>query len=107
MCISITALLALSAAACVSPSFKVPTARVKNGTIVGTHSTSYDQDFFLGLPFAQPPVGNLRFRQAQSLNTTWSGVREAKSYAKHCVGYGVCRPVAHQLKVKAYMKVLA
>lgn len=104
---SLTALLALSAAACASPSLKVPTARVKNGTIVGTHSASYDQDFFLGVPFAQPPVGNLRFRQAQSLNTTWSGVQEARAYAKHCVGYGVCRPITHQLEVKAYIRISA
>lgn len=87
---SLTTLLALSAAVYASPAPKEPTARVKNGTIVGTHSTTYNQDHFLGVPYAQPPVGNLRFRQAQPLNTTWPEVREAKSYAKHCVGYGVC-----------------
>ena len=97
---STTALLALSVVACASPSAKIPTAHVKNGTIVGTHSASYDQEFFLGVPFSQPPVGNLRFRQAQSLNTTWSVVREAKAYAKHCVGYGVCRPITHHLESK-------
>jgi hypothetical protein len=71
------------------PQGKAPTAHLKNGTISGVYSPAYDQDYFLGLPFAQPPVGNLRFRQAQPLNSTWKGIRDAKEYEKHCVGYGV------------------
>ena len=87
---SFTALLALLTTAIAAPSKEVsPTARVKNGTIEGTRSLLFNQDFFLGVPFAQPPVGDLRFRQAQSLNTTWKGIRYAKEYATHCVGYGV------------------
>jgi carboxylesterase type B len=89
---TVTALLALFGAAAAAPSQrKDVTARVKNGTISGVHSSAYNQDYFLGVPFAQPPVGDLRFRQAQPLNATWTGVREAKEYAKHCVGYGVCQ----------------
>lgn len=91
MKISFSALLALLGAAVAIPAQnKAPTAQVKNGTISGVHSLAYNQDFFLGVPFAKPPVGDLRFRQAQSLNTTWKDVRNAKEYAKHCVGYGVC-----------------
>lgn len=86
-----TVLFALSAAVLAAPSKNSsPTVRVKNGTISGVRSTSYNQDYFLGVPFAQPPLGDLRFRQAQSLNTTWKGIRDAKEYANHCVGYGVC-----------------
>ena len=68
---------------------KAPTVQVRNGTLEGFHSSTYGQDFFLGVPYAQPPVGNLRFRQAQSLNTSWDGVREAKEFQNFCVGYGV------------------
>jgi carboxylesterase type B len=91
MTMLVTALLALFGVAAASPArLKAPLANIKNGTISGVHSTSYNQDFFLGIPFAQPPLGNLRFRQAQSLNTTWPSVRDGSKYANHCVGYGVC-----------------
>jgi len=69
-----------------SPS--VPTVQTLNGTYSGVHSSVYDQDFFLGIPFAQPPVGDLRFRQAQSLNSSWSDSKPATSYSKECIGYG-------------------
>jgi carboxylesterase type B len=65
-----------------------PTVTVKNGTISGVYSSTYNQDFFLGVPYAQPPVGELRFRNPQSLNTTISGTLEATAYAPECVGYG-------------------
>jgi hypothetical protein len=87
---SLSVLLSLSVAVAAAPSQgKEPTARLKNGTISGVYSSAYNQDYFLGVPFAQPPVGNLRFKQAQPLNTTWEGIRNAKEYEKHCVGYGV------------------
>jgi carboxylesterase type B len=67
---------------------KVPTATVKNGTYSGVHSAEYNQDFFLGVPFAQPPVGNLRFRAPQSLTSSWKGAKPATSYSAACIGYG-------------------
>lgn len=65
-----------------------PTVSVKNGTVAGLHSTTYNQDLFLGVPFAQPPVGELRFRNPQSINTTFNGTIQATEYAPECVGYG-------------------
>lgn len=65
-----------------------PTATVKNGTYTGLYSIPYDQDYFLGVPFAQPPVGDLRFRVPQSLNSSWVGTRQAINYSAACVGYG-------------------
>lgn len=65
-----------------------PTVSVKNGTIAGSHSSTYNQDFFLGVPFAQPPIDELRFRIPQSINTTFDGTLEATKYAPSCVGYG-------------------
>ncbi|KAH2126355.1 hypothetical protein KXW34_004519 [Aspergillus fumigatus] len=40
------------------------------------------------MPYAQQPVGNLRFRVPQSLNESWEGERDAKKYSDICVGYG-------------------
>lgn len=66
-----------------------PSVEVNNGTIFGIHSAAYAQDFFLGIPFAQPPVNDLRFENPQSLNTTYNGgVLNATEYAPACIGYG-------------------
>lgn len=66
-----------------------PTATTLNGTYAGRYVPEYDQDFFLGMLFAQPPVGALRFANPQSLNTSFSGIRDATEYSVECVGYGV------------------
>lgn len=66
-----------------------PRVQVRNGTYAGVKNVGYNQDFFLGIPFAQQPVGNLRFTVPQSLNESWEGNREATQYSDICVGYGV------------------
>lgn len=72
-----------------------PTVSVENGTYEGVYSSTYDQDFFLGIPFAQPPLGSLRFHQPVSLNTSWEGTKKATEYYPECVGYGVCSYILH------------
>lgn len=70
-----------------------PTAHVLNGTYAGVRNAHYQQDFFLGMPYAQQPVGDLRFTVPKSLNESWEGVRDAKEYSDICVGYGVSQRV--------------
>ncbi|KAL4908620.1 hypothetical protein BDW74DRAFT_188537 [Aspergillus multicolor] len=65
-----------------------PTASVKNGTYTGKRNANFNQDLFLGIPYAQQPVGNLRFAIPQSLNETWKGEKNATEYSDICVGYG-------------------
>ncbi|OBR05091.1 Carboxylic ester hydrolase [Colletotrichum higginsianum IMI 349063] len=62
-----------------------PVVDVKNGSYAGTHNPKYNQDFFLGIPYAKVPE---RFRVPESLDTTWNGTRPATQYPKHCIGYG-------------------
>lgn len=38
---------------------------------------------YLGIPYAQPPVGELRWRPPQSV-ARWHGVRDATAFAPHC-----------------------
>lgn len=66
-----------------------PTVTVLNGTYEGYHLQSADQDVFLGIPYAQPPVGDLRFRAPRSLNTSWNGIRSATDYSDVCMQYTV------------------
>ncbi|XP_047122183.1 esterase FE4-like [Schistocerca piceifrons] len=59
---------------------------VENGDLRGVVATSlngalYNQ--FLGIPFATPPVGDLRFRDPQPA-PSWSGVRDALTLARGC-----------------------
>ncbi|KAF4465909.1 neuroligin [Fusarium albosuccineum] len=82
----VTAALCL-AEGVLSAKSKAPAVQVKNGTLEGKYVASYDQDLFLGVPFAQPPVGSLRFQNPQSLNETF-GTKKATEYADSCVGYG-------------------
>ncbi|KAI1875938.1 uncharacterized protein JN550_001434 [Neoarthrinium moseri] len=64
-----------------------PVVSLTNGTYNGRYSAEYDQDFFLGIPFAQPPVGSLRFVAPQPLNSTFD-TRNATEYGPECIGYG-------------------
>ncbi|KAH6889677.1 Alpha/Beta hydrolase protein, partial [Thelonectria olida] len=70
------------------PSNKTPRVKIKNGTYEGVHSNGYNQDFFLGVPYALPPVGDLRFRNPRSLNESWAGAHKVDQLSPECVGYG-------------------
>ncbi|KAE8348664.1 Alpha/Beta hydrolase protein [Aspergillus coremiiformis] len=61
-----------------------PVAIIRNGTLVGVPNARYNQDFFLGVPYAQPPVGELRYQRPQPFNESWAAPRQAKSYGFWC-----------------------
>jgi para-nitrobenzyl esterase len=48
-------------------------------------------DLYKGVPFAEPPVGELRWREPRPASR-WSGVLEADSYAPACMQLGVSMP---------------
>ncbi|KAJ7211466.1 Alpha/Beta hydrolase protein [Mycena rebaudengoi] len=62
---------------------KQPSVTIKNGTVRGIFLPQFGQDLFLGIPFAQPPVGNLRLALPQSINTSF-GTLDATAYGPHC-----------------------
>ena len=54
---------------------------VRGNTVEVTPGKSVHQ--FLGLPFAEPPIGKLRFA-APKPSKPWTGVREATKYGPSC-----------------------
>ncbi|KAH7148264.1 Alpha/Beta hydrolase protein [Dactylonectria macrodidyma] len=87
-CALMPLLLSWPALASPTASRTSPTAKTVNGTYKGVYNSAYKQDFFLGIPYAQPPVGDLRFRVPQPLNSSWGGSRNATEYSRQCIGYG-------------------
>lgn len=66
-----------------------PVVHTLNGSYYGIHDFVHNQDQFLGVPYAQPPVGALRFAHPQSLNESWPGLNNATEIGYSCVGYGL------------------
>jgi hypothetical protein len=66
--------------------------RTANGTYAGRHLPDLNQHVFLGIPFAAPPLGPLRFRHPQPFVGSWEGVRNATEYAPNCPRFGVRDP---------------
>ena len=66
-----------------------PTAVVKNGTVIGVELPTFNQDFFGGIPYSQPPVGDLRLRLPVSINRAFeNGTFDASDYSPICPGHG-------------------
>lgn len=53
--------------------------KLENGIIEGNYDTHTGIQTYFGVPFAKPPVGELRWKAPQPLDT-WSGVKETKSF---------------------------
>ncbi len=54
-----------------------PRVKTLNGTLQGINESGVRT--FKGVPFAAPPVGNLRWREPQPVKN-WSGVRKAENF---------------------------
>ncbi|KAJ7484260.1 alpha/beta-hydrolase [Mycena latifolia] len=60
-----------------------PSVTIKNGTVRGVDLPQFGQSLFLGIPYAQPPVGDLRLRPPRSINASF-GTLDATAYGPHC-----------------------
>jgi para-nitrobenzyl esterase len=58
------------------------TVKIDTGAIEGT--VSGDVLSFKGIPYAAPPLGNLRWRSPQPVKS-WTGVRRATQYGNDCI----------------------
>lgn len=58
---------------------------VKNGKVHGTLLPVLNGNVraFLGIPYAKPPVGKLRFRNPEPIDS-WEGVKNASSFSNTC-----------------------
>ncbi|KAJ7046422.1 carotenoid ester lipase precursor [Mycena alexandri] len=76
-----------------------PTVKLDNGTFIGVASSSNTQSF-LGIPFAQPPVGDLRFRLPATI-PPYTGSRTVTAFGPGCPQQAIVLPVLSGLPEEA------
>ncbi len=72
-----------------------PRVQVANGLLEGIHNDTLGLDLFLGVPFAAPPVGELRWKAPQPA-ANWSGVKEAKAFGPSPIQTNVFGDMNHR-----------
>ncbi len=53
--------------------------KIKNGVIEGNYDTKTGIQTFLGIPFAKPPVADLRWKAPQPTDS-WTGIKQTKKF---------------------------
>ncbi|CCH44004.1 Acetylcholinesterase [Wickerhamomyces ciferrii] len=61
-----------------------PTVQIQNGTITGKYLDGFNQDAYLGIPFAEPPINELRFQPPQTYNNHWNDTQNFTEYGFAC-----------------------
>lgn len=77
-------LLFCLAAVCTAGASDQLTIKTVKGKVRGKLSTDGQVRIFLGIPYAAPPVGPLRWQPPQP-SAKWSGVRDATSFGHRCI----------------------
>lgn len=65
---------------------KAPTVKTLNGTVEGINVSGIAE--FKGVPFAAPPIGNLRWREPQPVKN-WKGIRKAVQFGPRAMQLNV------------------
>jgi len=68
----------------IQPSFAADRVKIANGTLESTAAPQDGVRSFKGIPFGQPPVGDLRWREPQPVKN-WKGVRKADQFGPRCM----------------------
>ena len=71
------------ACALAAPARTAEPVTTANGPVEGIRSENGIQ-VFRGIPFAAPPVGDLRWKPPQPVKN-WTGVRRADKFGPHCM----------------------
>ncbi len=61
--------------------------KIDSGEVEGAFANGQQVRAFKGIPFAAPPVGDLRWKAPQA-EAAWKGVRKAKDFGSHCIQSG-------------------
>jgi carboxylesterase type B len=65
------------------------TVKVSNGTIQGVKCQNTNANSFLGIPYAKPPTGDLRFAAPQPYDSKYTGgTLQATKAAPSCPQFG-------------------
>nr|WEM02080.1 esterase [Phaedon brassicae] len=88
---------------CDSPIVTLPTGKIE-GLISKTYRNEKTFYAFMGIPFAAPPVGTLRFKPPQQ-SENWEGVLQTKSLPKMC--YNVQKELPRQDEDCLYLNVFS
>jgi para-nitrobenzyl esterase len=78
------AVLSATATLLVLPLVAQDTVKVADGILEGTGPSTNGIRMFRGVPFAQPPVGDLRWKPPQPVEK-WKGIRDAKTFGPNCM----------------------
>lgn len=78
------ALPVILAAICTTAFAQVTKTTVANGDLEGTANSATGVSSFKGIPFALPPVGNLRWKEPQPAKN-WTGVRKADHFGPNAM----------------------
>jgi len=81
---SLLALSAFLAGGAVASAAIPEPIRIDAGSITGTSGTSGEVRIFKGIPFAAPPMGDLRWKAPQA-PAKWEGVRKADRFGPACL----------------------
>src|SRR5580765_3227061 len=65
-------------------SFAADRVKISNGVLESNAAAKDGVRSFKGVPFAQPPVGDLRWREPQPVKN-WSGTRNADEFGPRCM----------------------
>src|SRR5689334_21094724 len=77
LAVAVLALTSAGAAAVADP------VRVEQGLLAGTNGSSADVRVYRGIPFAAPPIGDLRWKAPQA-PAAWQGTRQATEFSDGC-----------------------